>query len=138
MGWNSDATCREPKRQDGIIEQTDGKWVSVDTSMVPQKRSFSIGATRELKDASFNAGDVIAVTMDVDHMESWPAYSDAIRKHIERKGAIAWSIKPKLLKKAVRRKHTVADARTDRDVLETFGKRHGLSVGIMKRGEKLL
>lgn len=121
-----------------IIEQTGSKWRSIDTSTLPQKRALTVSAASELKDARFNAGDVIAVTMEVDTMEDWAAYDEAIRKHIERKGARAWSVKPRLMKKAVRRQHKVADARSDADVLTAFGRRHGLSAGIMKRGEKLL
>jgi hypothetical protein len=71
-------------------------------------------------------------------MDGW----NKIHEQIEGEAAFlqlrVWSVKPKVMKQATRRRHKVADARSDRDVLAAFGRRHGLSTGIMKRGEKLL
>ena len=49
-----------------------------------------------------------------------------------------WSIKPKVMKKAVRRQHKVADAKSDHDILAAFGRRHGLKDALLRIGEKLL
>lgn len=129
-----------------IIEQTDGTWNSIDTSTLPQKRALNvepIHAGDELGKGfvvtpGANAGDIVQITVEVDTMEGWNTIHGQVEGEALSRKVRVWSIKPKLLKKVVRRQHKVADARSDADVLTAFGRRHGLSAGIMKRGEKLL
>jgi DNA repair exonuclease SbcCD nuclease subunit len=122
-----------------IIEQTKGDGRSIDTSTLPQKRAFTlepVHARNALGKA--NPGDIVQITVEVETMDGW----NKIHEQIEGEAAFlqlrVWSVKPKVMKQATRRRHKVADARSDRDVLAAFGRRHGLSTGIMKRGEKLL
>ncbi len=119
-----------------IIEQTDSEWRSVDTSTLPQKRVLNVVGGGKLGKA--NAGDIVQITVEVDTMEGWNTVHGQVEGDAMSRKLRVWAIKPKLMKKAVRRQHKVADARTDRDVLEAFGRRHGLSKGIMARGGKLL
>lgn len=122
-----------------ILEQTNGKWTSIDTSTLPQKRSFVVSSA-ETQPAFRGAhrGDLVQITVEVDTLEGWNTVHGQIEGEAISRKLRVWSIKPKLLKRVVRRQHKVADAKSDRDVLTAFGKRHGLSSGIMKRGEKLL
>lgn len=121
-----------------IIEQADGKWRSVDTSTLPQKRAINVQAGEGYILRKANAGDIVQITVEVETMEGWNTIHGQIEGDAMSHKLRVWSIKPKLMKKALRRQHKVADARSDRDVLEAFGRRHGLSKGIMARGEKLL
>jgi len=122
-----------------VIEYADGKWNSIDTSTLPQKRAINVQpvhAKHEFRKT--HKGDLVQITVDVDNMEGWQAVRDDVEARAIKAGLRVWAIKPKVLQRSVRRQHKVAAAKTDHDVLEAFGKRHGLSKGIMKRGEKLL
>jgi DNA repair exonuclease SbcCD nuclease subunit len=121
-----------------VIECNGREWVSVDTSTLPQKRAFNITRPADLNRQVWNKGDLIQITVEVDDMSDWPTLRDNIQGMCGERGLRVWAIKPKVMKKAVRRQHKVADARSDLDVLKAFGRRHGLSTAIMKRGEKLL
>lgn len=122
-----------------IIEQTDGTWNSIDTSTLPQKRAINVSPAHVARSMDkTNPGDIVQITVEVDTMEGWNTIHGQVEGEAISRKLRVWAIKPKLLKKAVRRQHKVADARSDVDVLAAFGRRHGLSKAIMKRGEKLL
>jgi predicted phosphodiesterase len=120
-----------------IIEHTGSTWRSIDTSTLPQKRALNVSAD-DAKLGKANKGDLVSITVEVDTMEGWAATRERIEAEAERRKLQVWTIKPKVMKHAVRRQHKVADAKSDLDILGAFGKRHGLSTGIMRRGEKLL
>jgi predicted phosphodiesterase len=120
-----------------VLECTKGKWVSIDTSTLPQKRAINLSSSGD-RWPRCNRGDLVQITVDVETMEGWNDVRGKIERRAMQYELRVWSIKPKVMKRVVRRRHKVADAKSDHDVLEAFGKRHGLSTGIMRRGEKLL
>ena len=120
-----------------ILEQANGKWKSVDTSTLPQKRAVSLSASGDGWPRC-NQGDLVSITVELETMEGWNTVHGQIEGEAMSRKLRVWAIKPKLMKKAVRRQHKVADAKTDMQILHAFGRRHGLASGIVKRGEKLL
>lgn len=120
-----------------ILECTGQRRTSIDTSTLPQKRAVDLSS-----DGSgwprCSRGDLVQITVNVETMEGWNAVHTLIKDEASKRKVRVWSIKPKLLRAATRRQHKVADAKSDLEILEAFGKRHGLSSGVMKRGEKLL
>jgi hypothetical protein len=71
-------------------------------------------------------------------MKDWSAIKDRVMKQAEKRNLRLWAIKPKLTKHVVRRRHKVVDTVTDREVLETFAKRHTLTDATLATGVKLL
>lgn len=120
-----------------IIELSGRRWTSIDTSTLPQKRAIHLSAGWD-RWPHGNRGDLCSITVEVDTMEGWPAIAAKVEEEAAKRRLRVWAIKPKVMKRAVRRQHKVADAKSDHDVLEAFGKRHGLKPALMKRGEKLL
>jgi DNA repair exonuclease SbcCD nuclease subunit len=119
-----------------VIELSDRTWTGIDTSTLPQKRAINTDAATGLEQAYYNENDVVQITVDVDDMKDWAAVRERIMKQAEHMRV--WSIKPKLTKHVVRRRHKVVDTVTDREVLETFAKRHTLTDATLATGVKLL
>lgn len=114
-------------------------WLSVDVSHYPQKRAVHIDDAGQPDPAEFNTGDLLKITVDVADMGGWQPLKDQIKKGYEEQGARVWSISPKLISKATRKRHVVKDAgQSDHELLDTFGKRMDLSPNTMKVGRKLL
>jgi 3',5'-cyclic AMP phosphodiesterase CpdA len=121
-----------------VIECNDGQWVSVDTSTLPQKRAINLTTASEgLGGAITNEGDIVQITIEVDDMGGWQPLRESIAKEAERRKLRVWAIKPKLTKRAVRRRHKITDTQSDSEVLEAFAKRHGLTDNTLAVGIKL-
>lgn len=121
------------------VQDNPRNWVSVDTSQYPQKRAIHMHENNDdPEQIFFNDGDLLKITCDVDTLEGWDSIAKALRKRLETKGARIWSISPKMIRKAVRRRHRVADQASDLDTLDAFGRRHDLSPEILKTGRNLL
>lgn len=120
------------------VQDNPRNWVSVDTSQYPQKRAIKLQQDDDLEQVFFNQDDLLKITCEVDNLDQWPLQARVIRKRFETKGARIWSISPKMIRKAVRRQHRVADQASDQDTLDAFGKRHGISPKLLKTGRNLL
>jgi calcineurin-like phosphoesterase family protein len=121
-----------------VIELTDGLWVGVDTSTLPQKRALHIGLADDITDCHFNEGDIVQITVDVDDMGGWQPLRDHLMKQAESRKLRVWAIKPRLTKLAVRRRHKVTDHQTDVEVLDAYAARHSLTPAVLRTGQKLL
>jgi DNA repair exonuclease SbcCD nuclease subunit len=120
------------------IDDDPNAWESIDTSHLPQKRLIRIDDQTSLQDCDFNAGDLLKIEVEVDDMGGWLPQKDKVRVAFEERGARVFSISPKLIKKAVRRRHVVTDKGSDNEIVEAFGKRHDLTAATIKTGIKLL
>jgi hypothetical protein len=125
--------------QSSIIHRTGSIYNRVDTSHLAQKRTFHIttGDT-DLRNQFFNAGDICQITVDVDDMGGWLPLRDGLKEDAEKRGLKVWAIKPKLIARAVRRQHKIRDNGSDRELLDTYAKRMGLTEHTIKAGLKLL
>lgn len=122
-----------------VIMLDERGWSSIDTSKVPQKRAIRLSSQDlEIEPGSCNARDVVEIKIDVDDMSDWVKVRDHVAAQADKLELRVWAIKPVMTKRAVRRRHKVADAQSDHAVLEAFAKRHGLSDRTLAVGEKLL
>lgn len=122
------------------IDSNAKNWTSLDTSAWPQKRQIGlfIEDDYDLHKVHFNKGDTVQIRVAVDDMGSWQSIRANIQREAEARGMSVWSIVPKLTQRRQRRQHSVKDQGSDREILESYGKRVGLNDARIKMGAKLL
>lgn len=120
------------------IKEDAAQWESIDTSTFPQKRLIRIDDEANMQNVEFNKGDILKIEVECDDMGGWLPRKEKIKTAFEENGGRVFSISPKLVKKATRKRHVVTEMASDNDVVEQFGKRHDLTPAVVKTGIKLL
>ena len=121
-----------------VIERNGVNWVGVDCSRLPQKRSWKLTDGADLRKQVWNTNDLVEIKVEVADMSGWQKLRDQIHKQAEEKGVRVWAIKPILTSKRQNRRHKVTESQSDQEVVETFAKRHALTLPILRTGLNLL